>query len=205
MHWSLLTVRLFKESLWSLTEYMGVQCFQASCFYWLVCHHFCLFHFHQYVRFQASFRALLTWYLALSKIIDFISHLLLKFWVVPFPATLNTTWKNTFLTQPPCYLLFAFISPRSSLSFFFVLGNSHHIAFSERNFPLLSVSAVCSASLTIFPALYFKVFPSFFLFISSFFTSLSEKKGITPLFLFSEISSSVCSFKLYPISCPLSW
>lgn len=94
---------------------------------------------------------------------------------------------------------------KHSLSFLVLLGNSHYVAFSECRFPLLSVSAVSSASLTIFPVLYFKVFPSFFLLISSFFISLWEKKDTTPLFLVSEASSSVCAFKLYPISCLLSW
>lgn len=148
-----------------------------------------------------------TCYWAVTKIIYFILHLLLKFWVQPFPLILNITWKITFLIQPPCCFFFAFISPRNSLShsFHFEPGNSCYVAFSKLKNASLSVLAASSAYLIIFQVLYFEVFPSLFIHFLFFFTSVCEKKDIAPLFLVSETSSTVHAFKLYLMSCPLSW
>lgn len=141
-------------------------------------------------------RSLSQSYLALTKIVDFFLHLLPKFWVRPFPAILNITWRKWISEWATILFTICIYQPWKALSFLFVLGNSHYVAFSEHRFPLLFVSAVSQASLAIFPGLYFKVFPFLFLLILSIFfhTSIKKKKkGHNPsIFGFRNIQLSLC-------------
>lgn len=63
------------------------------------------------------------------------------------------------------------------------------------------VSAVSGGSLTILPVLYFKVFPSFFLLISSFFPQVSEKRT-KPLYFQSQNIHLSLSFQALSLLIP---
>lgn len=172
---------------------MGVLCFQASCLLLIIMSSFLPLPFPPMCVVPGPFSRSSNVLFSSDKNNWFYSALITKILGTPFPAILKFTWKNTFLIQPPCYLLFAFISPRNSLSpsslcleilitLLFLNTTFHH--FLAQQYPAhLWPSFQCSI---------LKCFHSSLL-ISSFSHKSLRKKGHSPsIFGLRNIELSLC-------------
>lgn len=149
---------------------------RLAVFYWSLCHYFCLFLLHQCVVVPGP--------LSCSSKILFSSEINNLFY---FALVKKNMGRNI-----PCHIKYHFKIHNSDLAtlLFIVVIYQPQSSLSPSSFCceiLITlhfqnpsshcvVSAVSGGFLTILPVLYFKVFPSFFLLISSFFPQVSEKR-----------------------------